>query len=225
MRSPFPRLFAVLVFLLIGALSACQTTPSQTSVPSDQAYAPLNLHLHADRYEFTTPQSMCAAILTAEVKNITHGKSHWNTPDGLRPHIAAAAPHMSLPETIVAQGYRIYTPVRFGTMKVLRDLRQQPTQEFVTVGGQVQQDQLWLDPFPQLQDTGHYVIVFGPGIQPAGKGKVGTWLEVYDAFPVDEHGIVTLQQAGSPNEPGPGQPQPAVKISLTDLQHQLAACK
>jgi hypothetical protein len=119
----------------------------------------------------------------------------------------------------------MYTPVQFRTMKVLRDLRHVATKEFMTVGGQVQQDQFWLDPFPQLQDTGHYVIVFGPGSQPVGKGKVEEWLEVYDAYPVDAQGMVTLQQASSPNEPGPGQPQSAVKISLTDLQHQLAACK
>ncbi len=222
MHLPLRRLFAILIFLVL-VLSGCQAA-SPTSSATRQSYGPLNVHLDADRYEFTTPQSMCSAILTAEVKNITHGKSHWNTPDGLRPNITAA-PQMSISATIVQHGYRIETPVHFGTMHVLRDLRHVATQEFMTVGGQVQQDQFWLDPFPQLQDTGHYMIVFGPGNQPDGKGKVEEWLEVYDAFPIDAQGIVTLQQAGSPGEPGPGQPQTAVKISLVDLQHQLAACK
>ncbi len=224
----FQRFLAGLTLVLILVLSACQTTSPTTSSAANQAfssqtYPPIQIHDEADRYEFTTLESMCSALLVAEVQHITHGKSHWNTPDGLRPHITPL-PHTSITQTIVEQGYRIYTSVRFGTMKVFKDHRQWSTKEFVTLRGQVQQDQYWLDPFPQLTGGDHYLIVFSPGDQPLG-GKVEDWLTVYDAFPVDSQGTVTLQQAGSPNEPGPGKPQPAINISLTDLQHQLAACK
>src|SRR5579885_800564 len=220
------RIFLWTALVLLLVLAACQASPAanQRSSTADQSYPPITLHDEADRYEFNTPERMCSALLVAEVTHITHGKSRWNTPDGLRPHISAVAPHASIAQTIVEQGYRIYTPVQFGMMKIFKDHRQQETEAFMTLGGQVQQDQYWLDPFPQLRDGDHYVIVFSPTIQP-GQGKVETWLLVYNAFPVDAQGIVTLQQAGSPNEPGPGKPQPAVTISLSNLQQQLAGCR
>ena len=59
------------------------------------------------------------------------------------------------------------------------------------------------------------LVVFGPGSQPAGKGKTEDWLVVYNAFPVDAHGVVTLQQASSSSEPGAGKPQQTVTMSLT----------
>lgn len=214
---------------LVVAFSACQAPSSVTSssnqaTSNDRSYAPLNVNLYVDRYEFTTPASMCAALLTAEVQGVTHGKSFWNTPDGLRPPLPATA-HASLEQTIIQEGYRIYKSVQFGTIKVLRDQRHQQSQLFVTVGGQVQQDQYQVYGFPQLQGSGPYVIVFAPGSQLHRKGKVETRLEVYDAFPVDAQGVVTLQQSGSASEPGSGQPQSVVRISLTELQRQLSSCK
>ena len=100
---------------------------------------PLNLHYDADRYEFTTPTSMCSAIMTAEVQNVTHGRTHWNTPNGLRPQVTATA-NTTIAQTIVQQGYRIYQTVNFAATNVLKDNRHQATKEFVTVGGQVAQD-------------------------------------------------------------------------------------
>ncbi len=102
---------------------------------------------------------------------------------------------------LVQQGYRIYTPVTFTTLHALVDHRPQPVAAYVTMGGKVGQDQMTIDPFPQLANGGHYVIVFGPGDEQPGVGKVAKWLVVYDAFDFDAQGNVILQQAGSPNEP------------------------
>ncbi len=216
------RFSTMLVPILTVLLFSCQAPAAQRPADSTATAIPLNLRLTVDRYEFTSPASMCPSLLTAEVETVSYGTSHWNTPDGRRPRIAPTS-HSTLAETLVAEGYRIYTPVRFGSMRILHNRRRQATQEFVTVGGQVGADQFWIGGFPQLQANGHYVLVFGAGLQPP-HGRQESWLEVYDAFPVDAHGIVTLQQPGSPSEPGPGQPQPAIRLSLSSLQHQLANC-
>ncbi len=200
-------LFVMLTF------SACSSGGNQ----STKSYPPLNLRYKADRYEFTTPASMCPTVLTAEVVVGSHKPSFWNTANGLRPQIAD-------PQKLVQQGYNLYTPVTFSTLRALVDHRTQPVAEYVTMGGTVSQDQMTVDPYPQLADGGHYVIVFGPGNEP-GTGKVAKWLVVYNAFPFDAQGNVVLQQAGSPNEPGPGQPQPEIKLPLSSLEQQLAACR
>jgi hypothetical protein len=201
------------------AFSACSSDGNQYQSNQSQsttAYPPLNLHYDADRYEYTSPASMCPSVLTAEVVVGSHGPSFWNSANALRPQVAN-------PTTLTQLGYDIYTPVTFSTLHVLVDHRPQPVITYVTEGGKVGQDQIFTDPFPQLADGGHYVIVFGPGNEP-GVGKVGKWLIVYDAFPVDAQENVVLQQAGSPNEPGPGQPRPEIKLSLSSLEQQLAAC-
>lgn len=213
-------LAALVLLFSLGATAACSSTGSrQVSHSTQQApYPSVNLRIEADRYEYTTPQSMCLSVLTSDVVVAAHGKAHWNTPNGQRPTISSS-------NTIVVQGYRIYTPVLFSQPQLLVDHRPSPTKEFVQVGGQVGMDSMFIDPYPQLKDGGRYVIVFAPGLLPAGQGKTADSLVVYDAFPVDSQGMVLLQAAGSPNEPGPGQPQPEIKTSLTSLEQQLAACK
>lgn len=206
---------AALALLLSLATTACGASSSERA-----SYAPLNLNLRfdVDRYEFTTPQSMCPSILTSEVVVGSHGQARWNTSSGQRPPIADS-------KTLIMQGFRIYTPVQFAQNQPLIDHRPAPTREFVMVGGQVGPDHMSIDPFPQLQDGGRYIIVFGPGSLPAGQGNTTNWLVVYSAFPIDGRDMVLLQAAGSPNEPGPGRPQPEIKLSLTDFKQQLAACK
>lgn len=213
--------FGLVVMLAFSACSSGGTQSPSSQSPSSQsqatnAYPPLNLHYDADRYEFTTPASMCPSVLTAEVVVGSHGPSFWNSANALRPQIAN-------PTSVIRQGYTIYTPVTFSTLHLLVDHRPQPVVTYVTMGGKVGQDQIIIDPYPQLANGSHYVIVFGPGNEP-GVGKVGKWLIVYNAFPVDAQGNVVLQQAGSPNESGPGQPQPAIKLPLSSLEQQLAAC-
>jgi hypothetical protein len=206
-------LLLVALLLLAGCASS---GPSSNTQGTSTAYAPLNLRFDADRYEFTTPSSMCSTVLTAEVVIGTHGQSFWNSSNGLRPRIAD-------PKALVQQGYKIYTPVTFSSLHALVDHRPQTPAAYVSMGGQVGQDQFSIDPFPQVADGKHYLIVFGPANEPA-VGKVAKWLVICEAYPIDAQGNVTLQQAGSPNEPGTGQPQSEIKLSLTSLRQQWAAC-
>lgn len=213
-------LVALVLLLSLGATAACSSTGSGhvAHSPQQASYPSVNVHIEADRYEYTSPQSMCPSVLTSVVVVESHGQPRWNTPDGQRPTISNS-------NMIVAHGYRIYTPVLFAQNHPLIDHRPAPTKEFMQIGGQVGSDTMFIDPYPQLKDGGHYVIVFAPDRLPASQGKTADWLVVFDAFPVDDQGMVLLQAAGSPNEPGPGQPQPEIKISLTSLKQQLAACR
>lgn len=208
--------FSLFLLIVLLVLTGCASSGPSSNAQAANSYAPLNLRFDADRYEFTTPSSMCSTVLTAEVVVGSHGQSFWNSSNGLRPQIAD-------PKVLTQQGYKIYTPVIFSTLHPLIDHRQQPQTAFVSMGGQVGQDQFYIDPFPQVADGKHYLIVFGPTNQP-GVGKVAKWLIIFEAYPIDAQGMVTLQEAGSPNEPGSGQPQPEIKLTLTNLKQQLAAC-
>lgn len=209
-------LFLPLVTAACGAPVARQAT---RQAPPPRSYPPVHLRLiEADRYIYTTPQSMCSSLLTSEVIVSSHGQARWNTPNGQRPPISSS-------EVIFTQGYRILTPVFFASQQPLVDHRSSSTNEYVQLGGSVGQDSVIIDPLPRLKDGGHYVVVFAPGSLPAGQGATTEWLVVFDTFPVDAHGMVLLQAAGSKSEPGPGQPQPEIKMSLTDLKQQLATCK
>lgn len=213
---------AALALLLPFASAACGAPEARQALrqaPPPRSYPPVHLRLiEADRYTYTTPQSMCSSLLTSEVVVSSHGPAHWNTANGQRPPISSS-------NEIFTQGYRILTPVLFASQQPLIDHRPSSTKEYVQLSGSVGQDSMIVDPFPQLKDGGHYVVVFAPGSLPAGQGTTTAWLVVFDAFPVDAHGMVLLQAAGPTNEPGPGQPQPEIKVSLTDLKQQLAACK
>lgn len=205
---------ALAAFMLVVplAITACGAPAS-----GQASYPAIHVKMDADRYKYTTPQSMCSSILTSEVIVGSHGRPHWNSSNGQRPLITDS-------NAVVTQGYRIYTPLRFAQNHPLIDHRPAPTREFVTNGGQVGSDSISIDPFPNLRDGGHYIVVFSPGLMPAGRGKTADWLVVYDAFPIDAQGMVQLQAASPSNEPGPGQPQQEIKLSLTSLKQQLAAC-
>ena len=206
------KALAALALVISLAVAACGAPAS-----GQAAYPAIHLKMNADRYEYTTPQSMCSAILISEVIVGSHGEPHWNTPNGQHPLISGSI-------AVLTQGYRIYTPLRFTQNHPLIDHRPAPTKEFVTNGGQVGSDSIAIESFPILRDGGHYIIVFSPGLKPASQGKTTDWLVVYDAFPIDAHGMVQLQAASSANEPGPGQPQQEIKLSLASLEQQLAAC-
>jgi hypothetical protein len=211
-RSVCVRVSACVVALFTLGLAACGASAS-----SQASYPPMNLHFGADRWEYTTPQSMCSAVMTAEAVVGAHGTAVWNSVNSQRPAIADS-------RAVVEQGYRIYTPVTFARLNPLHDTRKAATTEYVVMGGQVGQDSMYVDPFPQLKDGARYVIVFSPGGLPAGKGRAEDWMVVYSAFPIDAHDMVLIQAAGSPNEPGTGPLQPEVKVSLRDLTKTLAAC-
>lgn len=120
----------------------------------------------------------------------------------------------------------IYTPISFTSMNILFDHRatKPSPEEFATVGGQQGNTKLTIAEYPSLQTATRYLVVFTPALNASTHTITSQWQLVYNAFPIDAQGIVLLQQAGSPNEPGPGKPQPEVKIALSALQQQLATC-
>lgn len=210
---------------LLTMLSACGSTGGQSSsvlAPqqnSSTGSAGLNIVLHADKFEFTTPQQFCQTLVTAEIIVGSHGTSRWNTSDGKLPA------GITKSVEVARNNLRVYTPVVFAHLTTLVDHRHITTQEFLTIGGQVGNDRYFVDDDPTLVGTGgHFIVVLFPSTPQTG-GNTEVALVVGNAYPISAQGIVTLQQAGDPNEPGPGQVQPAITISLASLKQQLASCK
>jgi hypothetical protein len=216
---PLALLASTAALLLI--LSACAPATSQpNSGLSGQQNAPsgLNIRLSADKFEFTSAQQFCQTLATAEVVVGSHGTARWNTVDG---KLSAQA---RTPVAVLTGNYRIYTPITFARFVPLVDYRYVATKGFLTVGGQVGQDSYSIDASPTLAGVGgHYVVVLFPSTPHTG-GNTEVALVVGYAYPVDAQGIVTLQPAGNPKEPGIGPPQPAITIALASLRQQLAAC-
>jgi hypothetical protein len=207
--------------ILLLMLSACAPRPQYATArsggPHDSGPG-VHVVLTADQFAFTAADQFCQSLVTAEVVVGGHGTPHWNTPDGTLPAT------IRTPGEVLAHNYRIYTPVMFTRFAPLLDHRTVPTHEYLTVGGQVGPDSYRIDLSPTLAGTGgHYVVVLAPSTPPSGATSDVT-LVVGWAYLVDAHGIVVLQQAGNPHEPGVGTPQPAITIPLTDLAQRLAQC-
>lgn len=208
------------MFLMV--LSACSqpgSPPTSGSNGQPKATTGLHIRLSADKFQFTSADQFCQALLTAEIVVGSHGTARWNTANGVLPATIKTA-------TAAVQGnYRIYTPVTFARLVPLVDHRRVVTKEFLTLGGQVGQDSYFIDDVSTLPGTsGHYLVVLYPSMPQTG-GNTEVSLVVGNAYPVDAQGMVVLQVAGNPNEPGVGPTQPAIAIALTSLEQQLAACK
>lgn len=210
------------IMTLLAVLSACNSgggRPGSVSSGQQNSSAGLHVVLHADKFEFTAPQQFCQTLLTAEVVVGAHGTAHWNTADGRLP--AGVTTYTEL----LKDNLRVYTPVDFTRLTPLVDHRHSATKGFATVGGQVGNDTYFIDDDPTLPGVGgSFIVVLYPSTPQTG-GNTEETLVVGNAYPVDAQGVVTLQQAGNPNEPGPGQLQPAITISLASLTQQLASCK
>jgi hypothetical protein len=217
---------AMLLFLAgCGDPSAMQT--NQPSQANQTSQATLVLDLDVDRYEFNTPANLCQAPMVAEVVASSFGQSHWNTTNKVQPSLLSQSmPTRQLKDSLIKGGYTIYTPVQFTSMKIMLDHRSSKLspEEFVMAGGLQGTTKITVGEFPQLKVSTRYLVVIVPGLNATTHRLTLQWQIVYNAFPIDAQGVVTLQQAGSPNEPGSGKPQPAVKITLTALQQQLASC-
>lgn len=188
-----------------GAPSASSNASQTSSVPT-----PIDITIEVDRFEFTTPQAMCQAPLVADVVAGAHGQGHWNTPSG------------SLPATLdLTQGYFILTPLQVASVHPLLDRRQEQTREFVLVGGQIGRDIMRVEDFPWLITGSRYLVVFAPAHLVGPPATAQATLEVYNAFPVDAHDIVTLQQQSI--EQGKIS-QPTITMPLAQVQQRLAAC-
>jgi hypothetical protein len=170
---------------------------------------------------YTKPEQLCDAPLVAAVVVGSHGDARWNTIDGKRPPIATES-------EIVREGYLIYISISFSSFAPLRQrsLASDPTATFVTIGGQAGQDTYRIDGLPQAPGIGgRYVVVITPPSLGLAKGQTpADVLLISYVYPVDASGKIIIQQAGDPNEPGSGVPQPETSVALADLKAILARC-
>jgi len=182
----------------------------------------LQITLYTDMAMVSKPEDLCNPPLTVEVTAGSHGAARWNTVDGKRPNVKTVG-------EVIQQNYYIYRPVTFSRMTPLHDKRAAAAPAtattYFTLGGQVGQDRYSMSSMPQLdQANGHYVAILVPPMSTTYLPARDILLVAY-AFPVDAQGIVTLREAGDPNEPGTGPMDPGLKISLADLKQVLASCK
>jgi hypothetical protein len=226
MRSSRFLMAGTLALALICPIAGCGqlTTPAQQSAPARAQQTPLpavHIWMIVDRFMYTKPEQLCDAPLVAEVVVSTHSDARWNTIDGARPALVTEG-------QIIRQGYLIYTPTSFSSFTPLRQhsLASDPTATFVTIGGQVGQDTYQIDGLPQPPAIGgHYVVVITPPSLALAKGQTpADVLLISYVYPIDSNGKVIIQQAGDPNEPGPGVPQPEISVALADLKTLLAHC-
>ncbi len=192
------------------------SAPAQPTATATIAYPPLNLHLDGNGAPINTVADLCHYLLVADVTVKALGQSHWNTPTGARPD----GPVDNI--EVARHGYRIYSPLIFSQMSVLVDHRSQPTEEYANVGGQVGQDQIWINAFPQLTSGSRYVAVFLPSIDSEKEDYTENILFASDAFPVDAQGVVLFKpqiiEQGVVT-------QKEQKFALSDMEQQLASCK
>jgi hypothetical protein len=195
----FPGL--AIMLMLVGC------TGAQSSSPSG-----IHLHSSAARLSLITPQLMCKAILVMDAGVSELGASHWNSPDGTRPAEADE-------QTLLRDGYAIYTPMHFSYMHIHVDYRSQLTKEFATIGGNVGPDSD-AEGYPQVMPQQNYLLTLVYGIDAQAQGETKTILIVNDAFPVDAQGIVTLR----PGDVEQGNVYPAITMPLSQIVQQLANC-
>src|SRR5262249_32635095 len=139
---------AGMMFLFAG----CAVGQAPTSSQSD------GIHIQGSTYTADWSTHLCVAYLVADADIAELGPSHWNTPDGSRPEGASA-------ETIMRDGYALYTPLQFSSLHILRDQRSEPTTEFDTVGGSLGPDSYSMGD-PQVIPGGRYLLAFVPGSDP-----------------------------------------------------------
>ena len=169
---------------------------------------------------FDTPERMCHAPLVMDATIAALGASRWNTSDGARPA------NITDPNTLVWQGYLIYTPFQVSSSHIYLDVRQQPISVFATFGGRVGADRYIKGGFPQVAAGQRYVLVLIPGlVTQAQQGQAPTWMAVAGAFPIDAQDTVTLRPAHSEGKGASAQQYLAVTIPLSQLTQQLASCK
>ncbi len=204
------RLYVIGIHWLAGlAVLLLLLTGCDVAQPGSQANG---LHIHNDSLSIDWSTHLCVAYLAADAGIAGLGPGHWNSPDGSRP--------VADEQTIVRQGYAIYRPLRFSSMRILRDQRPQPTTEFDTVGGQVGSDSYRGDD-PQVTPGQRYLLLFVPGIDPVAQAWNEKVMIVSATFPIDAKGIVTLQY-GSVEQ---GTAYPARTAPMSQLTQQLANCK
>ena len=204
---------------LAGLLAAFLLLPGCNVAQPDAQSNGITIDTSSYALPFDTPARMCHAPLVIDATIAALGASRWNTPDGARPA------NIVDPNTLVQQGYLIYTPLQLSSSHIYTDFRQQPTSVFATFGGRVGADRYVVDGRPQVVARQRYVLVLIPGIDVPAQGQAPTWMAVAGAFPIDAQGIVTLRPAHSEGKGASAQQYPAVTMPLSQLTQQLASCK
>ncbi len=156
----------LLTGVMLAMLSACSSVagqPDSASAGQQNASPGPHIELHADRFEFTSPEQFCETLFTAEVVVGSHGTARWNTADGKLP--AGVTTYVA----VIHQNLRICTPITFTRLAPLLDHRHVATTDFLTVGGQVGKDSYRVDEDPTLPGTGgHYIVALWPSTPQTG---------------------------------------------------------
>jgi hypothetical protein len=224
MRSRWLLEAGALALIVIAGAAGCGQLRSsaQRTAPASAQQTPLpavHIRMIVDRWIYTKPEQLCSAPLVAEVVVGAHGEPRWNTVDGKRPPIASE-------REIVSKGYLVYTPIVFASFTPLRQhsLKSDLTATLVTIGGQAGEDTYQADGLPPPPGIGeHDIVVISPPGHLEGGAQGGVLLISY-VYPIDASGKVILQRAGDPNEPGTGEVQPEIAVSLADLKATLVSC-
>ncbi len=202
------RLAGLLVTLLL--LSGCDVAqPAGITIQVAPYKIPIN-----------TPELMCGAPLVLDARITALLPGHWNTPTGARPTNVDPDP-----QKLLEGGYAIYTPLQFSSVHIYIDNRKQATSEFAILGGQVGADQYIANEMTSLVAAGKaYLMVLLPGVDQT-HARTEKLMVVQEAFPIDEQGIVTLEEAHSEGKGADSQEVPAVTRPLSEFVDGLANCK
>ncbi len=138
------------------------------------------------RLGLTVPD-MRTQVLTVDATVERLLPDHCSTPDGLRP-VA------DLTERQARQSYPIYTPLVFSRMQVLVDHRQEPTEAFVLAAGRLTNGGFTSEGSRLLTPGLRYLLVFIPGLNALARTYTQQWLIVYEAYRIDEQGMVVLKE-------------------------------
>lgn len=208
---------AIVIIVGVGACGTTQatyTTPVASVSTGSGSQQGITENLSSYRPQVRTPSQMCTFLLVADVNVTGVGQAHWNTLTGTKPADASRL-------TVIQKGYYIYTPMKLTLQHIYIDHRPQPTQEFVSIGGQVGADRIILEDFPRVT-SGRYLMVFTPTLMVGQNGFDATRLTLYSAFPISSLDIVKLQ----PKMIEQGQvSQQEVDMPLAQVAQQLASCK
>jgi hypothetical protein len=204
---------SLLTLMAAFSVAACGSLPAVGSGNSANGDVPVHVSVDSDRFEIITPAQMCGVVLVADGNVSAYAPGHWNTGNGKRP--------AGLDERgLIQQGYSIMTPIRLSAMTADRDRRTLPTAEYVVLGGMVGQDS-WKDTsFPHPRMGLRVLMVFVPSQVPGGTFTQQS-LTLFEAFPIDSAGMVTLL----PQTIEQGKvSQSEVKVSLIELRNDLSKC-
>ena len=201
-----------MTFLLFGC--GQPNTAGSSTTDLSNGGTPIHLQLAAYRAEVTTPEGMCTVPLIVDGTVSGYKPGHWNTSDGARP--------ATLTEDVAQkQGFMIFTPLQTGNFRILYDLRKTSSHEYAMMGGQAGKDTYSIEDYPRPALNQRYIMLFVPSTRVGQSTLFLDVLVLYQVFPVDAQGNVTLEHTSVEQGNTYGQ---TVTIPLTTLESKLAVC-